>query len=44
MGSWADNYNSWKNFNISEKIIVKYENMVNDPINTFTKIKLIYVE
>ena len=40
MGSWADNYNSWKNFNISEKLIVKYENMVNDPINTFTKIIL----
>ena len=42
MGSWADHYNSWKNFNISEKIIIKYENMVEDPVATFTKI-IIYL-
>ena len=37
-GSWAQNYNSWKNFNLTEKIIIKYEDLISDPFNTFSNV------
>ena len=41
-GSWAQNYNSWKSFNLSEKIIIRYEDLINDTFNTFSEI-VIYI-
>ena len=37
-GSWSQNYNSWKFSNIKDKIIIKYEDLVNDPYSTFSKV------
>jgi len=37
-GSWARNYNSWKNFNLAEKIIIRYEDLLENPFKTFSKI------
>jgi len=37
-GSWAQNYNSWKNFYLREKIIIRYEDLIDDTFNTFSKI------
>ena len=37
-GSWAQNYNSWKNFNLTERIIIKYEDLISDPFNTFSNV------
>ena len=36
-GSWSQHYNSWKNFNIREKLIIKYEDLIEDPFNNFLK-------
>ena len=38
MGSWADNYNSWKNYKQSPILIIKYEEMILNGYNTFLKI------
>ena len=38
MGSWSDHYNSWKNFKSCKILIIKYEDMVSDELNTFTKV------
>ena len=38
LGSWADHYNSWKNYKSSKILIIKYEDMVLDTFNTFLKI------
>ena len=38
MGTWSDHYRSWKNFKSCEILIIKYEDMVLDEINTFTKV------
>ena len=38
MGSWSDHYKSWKNFKSCKILIIKYEDMVLDEINTFTKV------
>ena len=38
LGSWADNYNSWKSYKSSKILIIKYEDMVLDSYNTFKKI------
>ena len=37
-GSWSQHYNSWKNFKVGEIIFVKYEDLLNDSFNTFTRI------
>ena len=37
-GSWAQNYNSWKNFYLAEKIIIRYEDLIKDPFNNFSNI------
>ena len=37
-GSWSDNYNSWKNYNSREILIVRYENLVLDTFKTFSVI------
>ena len=37
-GSWSQHYNSWKFSNIKDKIIIKYEDLVKDPFNTFYKV------
>ncbi len=37
-GSWAQNYNSWKSFNLTEKIIIKYEDLIKDPFNNFSNV------
>jgi hypothetical protein len=36
LGNWADHYNSWKNNNIAPIIIIKYEDLLNDTVKTFT--------
>ena len=38
MGTWSDHYKSWKNFKSCKILIIKYEDMVLDEINTFTKV------
>ena len=38
MGSWSDHYNSWKNYKSCKILIIRYEDMVNDEINTFAKV------
>ena len=38
MGSWSDHYKSWKNYKSCKILIIKYEDMVLDENNTFTKI------
>ena len=38
MGSWSDFYNSWKNAYRNDLHIVKYEDLKNNPLETFTKI------
>ncbi len=38
LGSWANNYNSWKNYKSSKILVIKYEDMVLDSYNTFKKI------
>ena len=38
IGSWSDNYNSWKNYKSIEVLIIKYEDLISDTQNTFTKI------
>tara|TARA_Y100000816_G_C26033660_1_gene541215 strand:- start:323 stop:1162 length:840 start_codon:yes stop_codon:yes gene_type:complete len=38
MGSWADNYNSWKNYKFSPLLIIRYEDMVLNGHDTFLKI------
>ena len=38
MGSWSDNYNSWKNFKAVNPLIIKYEDMKNNTKEEFTKI------
>ena len=38
MGNWAYHYNSWKNYNSREVIIIKYEDMLNDPNKTFLQV------
>ena len=38
MGSWAENYKSWKNFSSVKKIIIKYEDLILSPYETFFKI------
>ena len=37
-GSWSQHYNSWKNFNIKETIIIKYEDLIEDPFENFLKV------
>ena len=38
MGTWSDHYNSWKNYKSCQILIIRYEDMVTDEINTFTKV------
>ena len=38
MGSWSDNYNSWKNYKGREVIIVKYEELINNTLASFSRI------
>ena len=38
MGSWAQNYTSWRDYNSVKKIIVKYEDLIQNPYETFSKI------
>ena len=38
MGSWSDNYNSWKNYKGRELIIVKYEDLINNTFASFSRI------
>jgi hypothetical protein len=36
LGDWAEHYKSWKLSNIAPIIIIRYEDLLNDAINTFT--------
>ena len=38
MGSWSDHYKSWKNYKSCKILFIKYEDMVLNEINTFTKV------
>ncbi len=38
MGTWSDHYNSWKNYKSCKILIIRYEDMVRNEINTFTKV------
>jgi hypothetical protein len=38
MGSWANHYLSWKNSTSINNIIIKYEDLINDGKNTFSKL------
>ena len=38
MGSWAEHYNSWKNYSSVKKIIIKYEDLILNTYETFFKI------
>ena len=37
-GNWAENYNSWKNLNFAKKIIIKYEDLINNTFENFLKV------
>ena len=44
MGSWADNYNSWKEFKKYKKyILIKYEDLVSEPKKTFLDVLRIFI-
>ena len=38
VGSWNVHYSSWKNFNLANKIFIRYEDLINDTEKTFKKI------
>ena len=38
ISSWANNYNSWKNSNLKNKLIIKYEDLETNVEKTFEKI------
>ena len=38
LGSWSDHYNSWKNIKFAPILIIKYEELLKDPENTFLKV------
>tara|TARA_Y200000002_G_C22648537_1_gene650256 strand:+ start:34 stop:867 length:834 start_codon:yes stop_codon:yes gene_type:complete len=38
MGTWSDHYKSWKNYKSCKILIIKYEDMVLDELNTFKKV------
>ncbi|MDA7577370.1 sulfotransferase domain-containing protein [Candidatus Pelagibacter sp.] len=38
MSSWDNNYNSWKKCTFVKGIIIKYEDLISDPLKTFSKI------
>ena len=38
LGSWSDNYNSWKNYKGVNILIIKYEDLINNTFLTFEKI------
>ena len=38
MGSWSDHYKSWKNYKSCKILIIKYEDMFLNELNTFTKV------
>ena len=38
MGTWSSNYLSWRHYQARDIHLVKYEDMINDPNNTFYKI------
>ena len=38
IGSWSENYNSWKNFNLTKKIIIKYEDLLKNSYENLLKI------
>lgn len=37
LSSWSNHYNSWKGFK-KNNLLIKYENLIHDPINEFLKI------
>ena len=38
LGSWSENYKSWKNYNSVRSLIIKYEDLVLNPSVYFHKI------
>tara|TARA_B100000963_G_scaffold314494_1_gene293065 strand:+ start:1010 stop:1840 length:831 start_codon:yes stop_codon:yes gene_type:complete len=38
MGTWAEHYKSWKNYNSCKVLIIKYEDMILNEIETFKNI------
>ena len=38
MGNWSSNYNSWRYYKGRNIHLVKYEDMIKEPVNTFYKI------
>jgi hypothetical protein len=38
MGSWSENFNSWEKYNLTKKIIIRYEDLISNPYETFLKI------
>ena len=38
MGNWSSNYNSWRYYQSRDIHLVKYEDMIKEPTNTFYKI------
>jgi len=38
MGSWSENYKSWRDYNSVKKIIIKYEDLLLNPYENFYKI------
>tara|TARA_R100001530_G_scaffold82185_1_gene57318 strand:+ start:216 stop:1025 length:810 start_codon:yes stop_codon:yes gene_type:complete len=38
LGSWSENYKSWRDYNSVKKIIIKYEDLILNPYENFLKI------
>ena len=38
LGTWSDHYKSWKNYKSCKILVIKYEDMVFDELNTFKKV------
>ncbi len=38
MGKWSDHYNSWKSYNLTNILIIKYEDLIENPHKSFLRI------
>tara|TARA_B100001996_G_scaffold374641_1_gene353538 strand:- start:233 stop:1069 length:837 start_codon:yes stop_codon:yes gene_type:complete len=38
MGKWSDHYNSWKSYKTSKLLFLRYEDLINNSIKSFSKI------
>ena len=42
LSSWSNHYKSWMNTNVFRKILIKYEDLILDPIKNFRNLVQLY--